>query len=466
MSTLILRRQWFITSRVHDIKSEYTFVEELGKGTFGKVFKAIHKESGLERAIKVIIKPNITEYATFITELGILKNLDHPNIVNIIETFETENLCFLVLELCRGGDLLDRIVSEKSFSEQKAAHIMKTLFSAIWYCHRNNICHLDLKPENCVYFNKDPNSEIKLIDFGLSTVASEEDILHDVRGTPYYIAPEVLSKNYNNKADCWSLGVIMYMLLTGAFPFNGRNNQEILMSVYNGSFSFRHPNFKYVSESAKDLIAKLLVKDVSHRLSAEQAFNHEWIQGLSPSIAPALPLEYINNIIKFVNSRNMKKAAMMYIATKLTEQELCELKEIFKEIDANGDGFINSDELQRAIISSHTIPQQRLDFIVSGIDFNKNGMIDYIEFITACLKKQHYSNLGLIRSAFRHFDRDNSGFITPDELKQAMCCNEMNPEIDARVEKMILEADTNDDGKIDYAEFLALLSVQSLHSFT
>ena len=150
MANIVLKRQWFISSRVHNIQSEYLFVEEIAKGTFGKVFKGVHKETGIERAIKVIIKPNIAEYETFIRELGILKSLDHPNIVNIIETFETENLCFLVLELCSGGDLLDRIVNEKSFSEQKAALIMRTLFSAINYCHINNICHLDLKPENCV----------------------------------------------------------------------------------------------------------------------------------------------------------------------------------------------------------------------------------------------------------------------------------------------------------------------------
>lgn len=462
MSKLILKREWFVNSKFHDIKSEYTFIKELGKGNFGKVFQAVHNESGLTRAIKVIIKVNVVDYITFINEMKVLKTLDHPNIVNVIETFETENLCFLVLELCSGGDLLERIVAERNFSEQKAVFIMKSLFSALSYCHRNNICHLDLKPENCVYLSKDSESELKLIDFGLSAVATEDEILHDKKGTPYYVAPEVLSGNYNYKADCWSLGVIMYMLLTGSPPFNGNNSKEILMSVYNSSYSFRHPTFRLISDSAKDLISKLLVKDVNRRFSAEQAFNHEWIQGQGPETFPILPEEYIENIIKFINSRNMKKAAMMYIASKLTEHQIYELKEYFKKIDRNGDGFISNLELQNAFIQSKSIPPDRVEFIVNGIDFNKNGAIDYIEFVTACLRKQSYTNVGLIKSAFRYFDKDGSGFITADELKEALYITEISPEVNMKIERMILEADANGDGKIDYAEFLKLLSIQVL----
>ena len=270
----ILKRQWFISSKLYNIKSEYKFLEEIGRGAYGKVFKSEHIESGIIRAIKVIEKGSISDYNTFITEIGILKNLDHPNIIRIIETFESESLCYLILEYSNGGDLFERIVIEKRLSEQKAAQIMRSLFSAVMYCHQNNICHRDLKPENCLYLSQSPESDIKIIDFGLSVVSNEEEALHDIQGSPFYIAPEILAGNYNKLADCWSLGVILYMLLSGTPPFKGKNNQEILMNVYNASVNFRLKAFKNVSESAKDLISRLLVKDPTYRMTAEQAYNH------------------------------------------------------------------------------------------------------------------------------------------------------------------------------------------------
>lgn len=461
---MILKRQWFISSKLHDIKFEYKLLEELGRGAYGKVFKSQHIETGLFRAIKMIQKINVVDYDTFITEIEILKNLDHPNIINIIETFESERICYLVLEYYSGGDMFERIIKEKTLSETKAALIMRSLFSAVMYCHDQKICHRDLKPENCLYISTAADSDIKIIDFGLSVVTNEEEALHDIKGTPYYIAPEILSGNYNMKADCWSLGVILYMLLSGTPPFKGKNNQEILMSVYNGAVSFRSKAFKVVSDSAKDLISRLLVKDPSLRLSSKQAYNHEWLTSQVPILNAPLPFTIIESLSKFVRAGKLKKAALMYIASKLNEEEISTLRNNFIKIDVNGDGVINKEELSKAINEFKEFSHEDINKIVTALDFNYNGSIDYTEFITACLQTHNYTNVGLLKSAFRYFDADNSGFITVQELKNVLHGDEFSLVDSFQAEEIIKEADLNMDGKIDYKEFITLLSLKSLAS--
>lgn len=252
----------------------YTFDKEIGSGAYGKVFLASEVNTGILRAVKVVQKNRISDYTSFQNEIDILGHLDHPNIVNIIETYETDRLCFLVLEHCSGGELFERISSQRYLTEIQAANIMKALFSAVAYCHDHGVCHRDLKPENCLFSNQTNDSDIKLIDFGLSKVFDEDEMMHSMNGTPYYIAPEILSGNYNYQVDCWSLGIILYIMLSGNPPFNGRSNQEILMNVYNGFYSFRPKAFESVSESAKDLISRLLVKDPTIRLTARQSLQH------------------------------------------------------------------------------------------------------------------------------------------------------------------------------------------------
>ena len=199
---IVIDRQWFVTSKITDIALDYVMIKEIGHGAYGVVFLAQHKQSLAYRAIKAIQKIRIEHYQTFINEIEILKKLDHPNIVNIIETYENERACFVVLEQCKGGDLYDKLSKLRTFSEAMAAGIVKQIISAIMYCHNHGICHRDLKPENILYLTEDEESELKVIDFGLSKILSEREILHDIQGTHYYIAPEILSNNYTKEVDC------------------------------------------------------------------------------------------------------------------------------------------------------------------------------------------------------------------------------------------------------------------------
>ena len=195
----------FVFHKVSSINEEYTFGPEIGSGAFGCVRKAIHKQSGQERAIKTIKKIKTTsdqkQQTKFISEVEILKSTDHPNIVRLFEFYEDEKHYHLVTDYMKGGDFFDFIVSNKILSEPMAAFFFRQILSAVYYCHSRGIVHRDLKPENLLLEKKSSTSLLKVIDFGTSALFDQRTKLSGKCGTAYYIAPEVLSNNYNEKCD-------------------------------------------------------------------------------------------------------------------------------------------------------------------------------------------------------------------------------------------------------------------------
>ena len=167
-------------------------------------------------------------------EVNLMIKLDHPNIIKLYEYYETEKHIYLIMELCTGGELFDRIVQNTEngiqFTEKQAADIFRQMMSAINYCHKNGIVHRDLKPENLLYLNKNENSPIKVIDFGMSKRFDKEKFMNEKVGTAYYISPEILQGKYDEKCDIWSVGVILYIIICGYPCFNGEDNDEIFAS--------------------------------------------------------------------------------------------------------------------------------------------------------------------------------------------------------------------------------------------
>lgn len=203
-------------------------------------------------------------------EIEILTKLDHPNIVRYYETYIDEKYIYLVMEYIGGGELFDKITAQENqvFSEDMAAHYMKKLFSALNHMHAKGIIHRDIKPENIMITAAD---EIKIIDFGLSKRSKKGEKLHNVAGTPYYMAPEVLEGDYDNKCDVWSLGVLLYVLMSGYLPFQGANRAEVFAKIKKAKYHFNHEEFKICTPLVIDLIQKLLVIDPKKRLTAGQA---------------------------------------------------------------------------------------------------------------------------------------------------------------------------------------------------
>jgi len=228
----------------------------LGAGAFGKVFLSESiANPAFKVAIKVLNKSKLGNQIDSIKEeVSILQKLDHPNIVKYYETYIDTKYLYLVMEYCPGGELFEKIASQKDqlFNESEACVIMEKLLRAINHCHANNIVHRDIKPENIMIGG---DNELKIIDFGLSKRSKDKNAtLSTIAGTPYYMAPEVLEGEYNYKCDIWSLGVLMYVLVSGYLPFQGENRNEVFAKIQGGKYHFNHPEFQKVSAEGINLI--------------------------------------------------------------------------------------------------------------------------------------------------------------------------------------------------------------------
>jgi calcium-dependent protein kinase len=262
-----------ITDALSDVRLNYHIEpKELGHGHYGVVRKCMHRETGEWYAIKSIRKSKVSKIEVLKREIEILKEVKHPNIIELFEVYEDERYLHLVTEVCSGGELFDRIIAktqseEGHFSEHDAAMLVHDILDAIRYCHdEKGIVHRDLKPENFLFLTEAEDAPVKIIDFGLSRHDDTDlGIMQTKVGTPYYVAPEVLRREYTNSCDVWSIGVITYILLCGYPPFYGDSDTQIFESVKGGRFDFPSPEWDEISESAKDFVTQLLKKMPSDR---------------------------------------------------------------------------------------------------------------------------------------------------------------------------------------------------------
>jgi calcium/calmodulin-dependent protein kinase I len=283
-----------------EVSAEYELGRKLGSGNFAKVLHGrlraakshLKLKQGDSVAIKVVKKPSarrsIERVQMLKAEVEILRSIQHPNIVRLYEIHESPSRLYIVMELLTGGELFDRIVGLGKYSEEDARYFTFKLLNAVLYLHDRSICHRDLKPENILLASPDADAELKITDFGLSKIASSlpEDFLMTTRcGTPGYVAPEVLSqevsngelRRYGTSCDMWSVGVIVYILLSAAPPFYGKTDAEMNRRIKQGLYRFPDRYWAHISSAAKDLIGRLLTVDPTRRMSAAEALQHDWI---------------------------------------------------------------------------------------------------------------------------------------------------------------------------------------------
>lgn len=479
---LKLKKEWFINKGTGKIEDNYRFSDkdELGQGTYGRVLRGTNKITKVVRAIKIIPKSKVKNHERFKSEIDILRGLDHPNIIKLYETYEDSRNVYLIFEVCDGGELFDRIIAKGHFSEIEARTIFLQICKSIFYCHKNGICHRDLKPENFLFSTKDDKSPLKIIDFGLSKIFKNEEEMMDQKqsnqnvlgiqefkgrrkvnmatkaGTPYYIAPEVLTGNYDEKCDVWSAGVMLYILLCGYPPFYGHTDPQILDSVKKGSYDFTGPEWKPVNDSAKDLIKKMLVPAAS-RLTIEQVLTHSWMNLDKPD-TKHLNLSF-DKLKSYVSQNRFKQAALQFIATEMSDKEIGELIDIFNKLDANGDGEISIDEFKKGVSKLSAKDAEEVGKLFMDLDADKNGSINYTEFIAATMSQNMYLKEEKICQAFKMFDKSGDGKITPQEVKNVLGNDAVYKTKPIEYwEELIKEADLNGDGVIDYNEFITLLS--------
>lgn len=270
------------TSGASNIDEVYHFKEVLGTGAFSQVRVAEkHKgEKGMLYAIKIIDKKALKgKEESLENEITVLRRLRHPNIVNLLETYEDSSKVYLVMELVTGGELFDRIVEKGSYTEKDASKLIRQVLEAVDFMHTQGVVHRDLKPENLLYYSQEEDSKIMISDFGLSKM-EDSGIMATACGTPGYVAPEVLAqKPYGKAVDVWSIGVISYILLCGYPPFYDENDANLFAQILKGDFEFDSPYWDDISESAKDFIRMLMCVDVQKRFTCKEALCHPWISG-------------------------------------------------------------------------------------------------------------------------------------------------------------------------------------------
>ena len=408
----------FDAASPHDVHHFYNIdAHELGTGKFGVVRRVTRKlpgvmqdgsavKAGAAFALKSILKSKVVDKASLEAEVSIMRKIKHRNIIQLHEVYEDALRLHLVMELCTGGELFDRIISLGHYTEPDARALFRSMLEAVVYMHSQGVAHRDLKPDNFLLASEAADAELKVIDFGLSKVVgpSESGTMHARVGTAYYIAPEVLKGEYDVKCDVWSLGVILYILLCGYPPFHGDNNRQIFEKVRVANYNFDSPEWQSVSNLAKDLIERIFVLDVAMRPSAAELLEHGWLTEMDTAMAderdeeaddappayrsvpaPVDLAQTMRRMRRFQRQNQLQKMAMKIIALQLTQDEIAALRDQFQKIDTDGSGTLSASELQEAMSAMGY--QGVVDALFDSLDADGDEQINFDEFVLAAMQR-------------------------------------------------------------------------------
>ncbi|KAJ6672491.1 SERINE/THREONINE-PROTEIN KINASE [Salix viminalis] len=428
------------------ISDKYILGRELGRGEFGITYLCTDRENKEALACKSISKRKLrtaVDIEDVRREVAIMSTLpENPNIVKLRATYEDYENVHLVMELCEGGELFDRIVARGHYSERAAAHVARTIAEVVRMCHANGVMHRDLKPENFLFANKKENSVLKAIDFGLSVFFKPEERFSEIVGSPYYMAPEVLKRNYGPEVDVWSAGVILYILLCGVPPFWAETEQGVALAILRGVIDFKREPWPQISESAKSLVRQMLEPDPRKRLNAQQVLEHPWLQNAKK--APNVPLGDIvrTRLKQFSVMNRFKKKALRVIAEHLSVEEVEVIRDMFALMDTDNDGKVTYEELRAGLRKvGSQLAEQEIKMLMEVADVDGNGVLDYGEFVAVTIHLQKMENDEHFRRAFMFFDTDDEYGETDNDV----------------LNDIMREVDTDKDGCISYEEFVAMM---------
>eukprot|EP00808_Paulinella_micropora_P025475 g58102.t1 len=454
----------WVFGKTDPITKYYTMGPDLGlPGQYGKAQLVTEKKNGRKCCAKVMSKrsfgPNM--FAQFRQEIEFLKVLKHPNIVQGYEVFESLTTLWIVMEVCSGGELFERITKKhegKGYSEKDAQKVLRQVASGIKYLHDHKIAHCDLKPDNLMFMDESDDSVVKIIDFGMARYTRFRKYEKKVVGTTLYMAPEVWQGKYSYHADVWSFGVIMFIMLFGFPPFHGARDEDIRAAVLRGFTPKTLPNYgaffpqaRPASDAAKDLIAKMLVTDQAKRLTIDEVLEHPWMTGDQASANP------IDNVLKNIKSfradASLKKAILFDMGNNMSEAELLEIEKTFRKVDKDGNGKVTVKELQQAMTStgnSEKSAMEEISKLMQQVDLDGDGELSYEELVAASVNRQLLNKEERLWAKFQEIDKNGDGKLSIKEISQAF-------ETDAEyATAMMKEVDANGDGTVDYEEFLQM----------
>ena len=446
---------------------KYKILSKLGTGAYGTVYLAQNVLTKINVAMKRIDKDSedLLTDNEIMDEIEILKKLAHPDIVKIIEFYNTRDAYYIINDYCEDGELYNQIT--KRFNETQIAVMFKQIFSGLSYLHSNNIIHRDLKLENILISDIEKIDglelfDIKIIDFGTAKLYDKAHKKQKaIVGSSYYIAPEVLKRNYDEKCDMWSCGVILYMLLVGHAPFDGETDNDIIKSIKVGVYKTNEERYVNGSEELKDLITKLLKIDPKERISAKEALNHNFFikanaNLIYQNISKDLILSFIHNLLSYRINSKFQEMVLAYIIHNMPKpkgsKDAIKLFFIFNE---GGDGKLTKEELKDGLLNFVTEDYlNNFDDIFLQLDGAKHGYLEYEEFLRAVLDKKEALTEETLIYAFNFFDK-GTGYITMDNIKQYFVGERINEEV---FKTIFDEIDENKTGKIGFQEFKDMMT--------
>ncbi|CAI9295586.1 unnamed protein product [Lactuca saligna] len=448
--------------------SKYELGKEIGRGHFGHTCWAKGKKGALKNqpvAVKIISKAKMTTAISIEDvrrEVKLLKGLSgHQHMVQFHDAFEDDQNVYIVMELCEGGELLDRILSRGGrYTENDAKSIVVQILSVASFCHLQGVVHRDLKPENFLFSTREEDSALKVIDFGLSDYARPDLRLNDIVGSAYYVAPEVLHRSYNVEADIWSIGVITYILLCGSRPFFARTESGIFRSVLRADPNLNDSPWPSVTLEAKDFVKRLLNKDHRKRMTASQALTHPWLRDENR----AIPLDIlIFKLVKtYLRASPLKRAALKALSKALTEDELVYLRAQFELLEPK-DGCVSLDNFRMALVKHSTAAMKEsrvLDILeaMKPLSYTRMGFEEFCAAAISPHQLEALENWEMIAStAFDYFELEGNRVISVDALAQ-----EMNVGPSAHV--ILKDWIRNTDGKLNFLGYTKLLHGLTIRS--
>ncbi|MFS7961644.1 putative protein kinase CAMK-CDPK family [Helianthus anomalus] len=448
--------------------SKYELGKEVGRGHFGHTCWAKCKKGVLKNqavAVKIISKAKMTTAISIEDvrrEVKLLKSLSgHQHMVQFHDAFEDDQNVYIVMELCEGGELLDRILARGGrYTEVDAKSIVTQILSVASFCHLQGVVHRDLKPENFLFSTRQEDSALKVIDFGLSDFTRPDQRLNDIVGSAYYVAPEVLHRSYNVEADIWSIGVITYILLCGSRPFFARTESGIFRSVLRADPNFNDSPWPSVTPEAKDFVKRLLNKDHRKRMTASQALTHPWLRDESR----AVPLDIlIYKLVKaYLRASPLKRAALKALSKALTEDELIYLRAQFNLLEPK-DGCVSLDNYRTALVKHSTaaMKESRVLDILDSMKPLTYTRLTFEEFCAATISPHQFEALEnwemIASTAFEYFELEGNRIISVDALAQ-----EMN--VGPSAHSILKDWIRGTDGKLNFLGYAKLLHGLTIRS--
>ncbi|XP_039013585.1 calcium-dependent protein kinase 24-like [Hibiscus syriacus] len=459
--SLNLRNRVLKDSSGSNISGRYKIREELGRGEFGVTSKCFDLKTGEPYACKKISKARLRteiDIEDVRREVEIMKHLPkHPNIVAFREAFEDKEAVYLVMELCHGGELFDRIVAKGHYTERAAARVVKTILYLLQVCHEHGVVHRDLKPENFLLADENETASIKAIDFGLSIFYKPGQQFNDIVGSPYYMAPDVLKRNYGKEVDIWSAGVILYILLCGVPPFWADNEEGIAQAIIRGKIDFERDPWPKVSEEAKDLVKRMLDPNPRTRITVQQVYEHPWILNLEHARNVNLGEHVRARIKQFSLMNKFKKEVLRVVADNLPDEQVDSITEMFNMMDTDESGNLTFEELRDGLKKiGHSLDDPDVQMLMEAADMDGNGILSRDEFVIMVVHlKRIGGNNELLSQAFTVFDKNRSGYIELEDLQEALCHDNVHQQL---IKDIMADVDKDKDGRISYEEFKAMMA--------